>query len=399
MDREMFDYMYGESNAPDPAQRDLDELLPKVTRVRAVASGMFRGRATGSEIVLETSDPDTLAAFCETLRVVEDPNTFTHCACLGGPTLELFSGHEHIATIGLQHGHSIRWSRWKHDARLHNGSSLNDWLTRHGMDAEFLDVLLHNQYDVGGMLPLGFHRSGPPPLARGEQQARLAELSRVRGGDLASALARCQRVIDSGDGLAFAYSVRGLIRQQQGDLDGCVVDLSEAIRLGLREAEVFFARAVAHDTLGRPEEALADCSAALEIDPNHVNALNSRGLIRGRLAMLAEALADLDRAIRLAPKWGLPYLNRVQLHIHRGDLDAAIADCGRVIDMVGQSQAPADRSLAAMAFWNRGQCFRITGNRARAEADIREAIHRNPRLADAQPGSVEPGAPPDPAGT
>src|SRR5262249_35259223 len=27
MDRDMFDYLYGESKAPDPAQRDLDELL------------------------------------------------------------------------------------------------------------------------------------------------------------------------------------------------------------------------------------------------------------------------------------------------------------------------------------------------------------------------------------
>jgi Tfp pilus assembly protein PilF len=386
MDREMFDYMYGESSAPDPAQRDLDELLPKVTRVRAVASGMIRGRALGSEVVLETTDPSALAALRETLRVVEDPSTFTHCGCLGGPTLELFSGQDLIATIGLQHGHSIRWAKWKHDARLRNGQALSDWLTRHGIDPGFLDVLLHNQYDVGGMMPLGLQRSGPSPLSRAEQQVRLAELSRVRGGDLRRALAQCQKVIDEGPGQAFAYAVRGLICQQQGDQAGCIADCSDAIRLGLREAEVFFARAVAQDHLGQSEEALADCTAALEIDPKHVNAYNSRGLIRCRLAMLDEAMTDLNEAIRLAPEWGLPYLNRVQIQIQRDDLDAAIADCDRVIAQIGQSQAPADRALAGMAFWNRAQCYRMRGDQARAESDIREAVRRNPNLAHAQAG-------------
>jgi Tfp pilus assembly protein PilF len=383
MDREMFDYMYGESSAPDPAQRDLDELLPMVTRVRAVASGLFRGRALGFEVVLETSDPSALAALRETLRVIEDPSTFDHCGCLGGPTLELYSGQDLIATIGLQHGHSIRWAKWKHDARLCNGQSLNDWLVRHGIDPEFLDVLLHNQYDVGGMMPLGFQRSGPSPLSRAEQQVRLAELSRMRGGDLGRSLAQCQKVIDEDPGQAFAYAVRGLIRQQQGDQASCIADCSEAIRLGLREAEVFFARAVAQDHLGQPQGAVADCTTALEIDPKHANAYNSRGVIRCRLGMLDEAMLDLSEAIRLAPQWGLPYLNRVQIHIQRDDLSAAIADCDRVIEQIGQSQAPADRALAGRAFWNRGQCYRMNGNPARAEADIREAVRRNPNLAHA----------------
>ena len=105
MDREMFDYMYGESRAPDPAQRDLDELLPMVTRVRAVASGLFRGRALGFEVVLETSDPSALAALRETLRVIEDPSTFDHCGCLGGPTLECPRRrphrHDRVATRSL----------------------------------------------------------------------------------------------------------------------------------------------------------------------------------------------------------------------------------------------------------------------------------------------------------
>jgi hypothetical protein len=110
MDREQFDYRYGETSAPDPTQRDLDKLLPRVTRVRALAGGMFRGQAMSTEVILDTAKVEALTAFRKTLRIVEDPRTFSHCRCLGGPTLELFSGQELIATIGLQHGQVVDYA-------------------------------------------------------------------------------------------------------------------------------------------------------------------------------------------------------------------------------------------------------------------------------------------------
>ncbi|HKQ72392.1 MAG TPA: tetratricopeptide repeat protein [Blastocatellia bacterium] len=373
MDREQYDYLYGETSAPDPAQRDLDNLLPKVTRVRALASGMFRGQAMGSEAILDTSDAQALTDFRKTLRIVEDPRTFSHCSCLGGPTLELFSGQELIATIGLQHGRAIRWKQWKHDANLCNGLDLNDWLTRYGVDPAFLDVLLNNQYDAGGMMPLGLRRSGSSPLSRAEQRIRLVELGRVRGGDLEAALAECQKALDAEPDLAFAYAIRALIHSQRQDHTRCVADCAEAIRLGLREADVYFARAVAQDNLGQPQDALADCTAALEIEPGHANAFNSRGLIRTRLGLLDEALADFAEAIRLVPNWGLPYLNRGQAHIARNDLDAAIADYDRVIALLNSSEGQVDDGLVAAAYANRGQVYRLKGNEARAAADLQEA--------------------------
>lgn len=384
MDREMFDYAFGESNASDPAQRDLDELLPGVIRVRALASGMFRGQAMGSEVILDTSDSQALTAFGKTLQIVEDPRTFAHCACLGGPTLELCIGREVVATIGLQHGHSIRWAKWKHDARLRNGQALNDWLAKYGVETELLEVLFENKYDAGGLLPMGFQRSGSLPLTRAEQQVRLAELQRVRSDDLEGALAKCQKVLDLEPGLAFGYAVRALIRHQHGDHASCVADCTEAIRLGLREAGVFYTRAVAQDELGRPQDALADCTTALEVDPNHVGAYNSRGFILWRLGRLDEALLDLNEAIRLAPEWDLPYLNRAQVYIVRHAFDLAIADFDRVIGRTAQSAEPSDRFSAATAFWNRGQCYRSKGDDQRGEADLREALRRESALGNAK---------------
>jgi tetratricopeptide (TPR) repeat protein len=385
MDREQFDYVYGESQAPDPAQRDLEEVLPRVTRVRAIASGMFRGQAMGSEVILETTDAEALAAFRKTLKIDEDPRTFSHCACLGGPTLELCRDQELLATIGLQHGNAIRWKKWKHDARLRNGQALNDWLTRYGIEPALLDALLHNHYDAGGMMPLGLQRRGPLPLSRAEQRVRLVELARVRGGDLEAALAQCQKVLEAEPNLAFAYAVRALIHSQRGDHPRCVADCTRAIELGLREAEIFFARAVAQDYLGRPQEALADCDAALQIDPQHANAYNSRGLIRGRLGQLEEALGDFAQAIRLAPKWFLPYLHRAEVCQLRGQFDAALADYDRVIDLMKQSPpSPAGAAggpTLALVYCRRGEARFDQFREGEAEADFAEARRLDPAVA------------------
>jgi tetratricopeptide (TPR) repeat protein len=377
-DRETYEYTYGDVQAPDPRQRDLDEIAPRVTRVRAIASGLYRGRAMGSEVVVDTADPTALAALRAALRIVEHPAQWSRCACLGGPTVELYAGQELLASLGLQHGSAIRWQHWKHDAPLVNGQLLNDWLTEHGVEPALLDLMLHNQYDAGGLMGTGIQRGGEAPLSRAEQRVRLAEIQRVRTGDLAAALAACQRELDANPQLAFGYVIRAAIRQQQGDLNGAAADCTTAWDLGCRDPEVLFMRAVANDGLGRPDAAVADCTAAIELDPRHVNAYNSRGLILCRLGRGDEALADLHRAIELAPKWPLPYLNRVQLHINRQDLNAAIADCDHVLALVGDSQGAEQRRYAAAALWNRGSTHRLKGNLKQAEADFRAAVERDP---------------------
>src|SRR5262245_5148858 len=121
MDRDAYEYMSGLAQGPDPAQRDLDDLLPRVRHVRVLAGGLFRGKPLNNECLAVVSDAVGLEAFRGCWRIVEDASTFTHCCCLGGPTLELVGDEGSLATIGLQHGHSIRWKKWKHDARLTDG--------------------------------------------------------------------------------------------------------------------------------------------------------------------------------------------------------------------------------------------------------------------------------------
>src|SRR4051794_10972014 len=106
MDRATADYLA--STAPDPTQRSIDALLGRVTRVRVVPVGNFM---VGGErrTLLDTSDPESLADFRGCFAIVEDPETFGHCMCLGDPHLELYAGEGLAATIGYHHGFAIRW--------------------------------------------------------------------------------------------------------------------------------------------------------------------------------------------------------------------------------------------------------------------------------------------------
>jgi tetratricopeptide (TPR) repeat protein len=255
-----------------------------------------------------------------------------------------------------------------------------------------LDVLLHNQYEGIGMMPMGFRRLGPAPLSWAEQRVRLAELSRARGGDLDAALDECQQALDAEPGLALAHAVRAFIHGQRGDQARCAADCTEAIRLGLREAEVLFARAVALDYLGRPQEALADCTAALQIDPKHANAHNSRGFIRLRLGQEDEALADFAEAVRLAPEWSLPYLNRAQLYHGRGQFDEALADYDKAIERLEKEAPPKGGGegvpTLALAHCRRGEARYDQFLEEEAEADFAEARRRDPGMTGGYLGDM-----------
>ena len=99
-----------------------------------------------------------------------------------------------------------------------------------------------------------------------------------------------------------------------------------------------------------------------------------------RLGQVDAARSDLETAIKLAPDWGLPYLNRGQLAHALGDLDAAISDYSRAIDQLLKPEEK-DLPLLARVYWNRGQAYRSRGDEERAQADLREAVLRDPSLA------------------
>jgi len=377
-DRDTFDYQFGESTLPDPAQRDLEELLPKVTRVRALSGGISRGEALESYVLVDTSEADAIADFRRCFVISEDPGTFGHCSCLGGPTLELFAGSERVATIGLQHGRAIRWKQWKHDALLRDGQLLTAWLTDNGSNTKLLEVLYHNPFPFTGGRTKGVTQA---PLSDAEQRLFLSEIH-IEKGDLDCALAECEAVLSDCPELGKAYAARGLIRSSKGEIEESAADFSAAIERGDLRAEVFFARAAAFDNLGRQAEAIADCTSAIALDPNHANSYNSRGLVRMKVGLLDEALADLNTAIQLAPEWELPYVNRAQLAHLRRDWEGAVRDYTRAIGLIqARDRGEDDLPILAKLHWDRAEAHRSQGNTVEAEADRRAAMRKDPTLA------------------
>ena len=329
IDRMAYEYQAGLTPGPVPSQTDLAEALATVDRVRILAGGMMRDRALGTEVLLDSRSRTEIDALRSALAISDDPATFHHCACLGGPTIEFFANHvpEPVATLSLHHGHGLRWSRWRHDAKLLAPAALAAWLSRHELAADAAP-------DPND--PMDLHLLG---LTDAERLARRAE-SHSRRGEARQALDDCDRALTLDPTAAQARGLRGLIHREAGRFPEAEADCSEAIALGLAHPEVFLARAVARDALGRPEEALADCDAALKLAPQHAAGYNSRALIRNRIGRSVEALADFAKAMQLDPDWPLPPANRGMTHLNAGRFDRAVADLTEAIRRVERLGLP-----------------------------------------------------------
>lgn len=377
MDLDSFDYHYNEQlrQLPDPAQRDLDSLLPRVTRVRVRAGGMLRGDALAWPVLVDTSEVEAIAALPACLAIREDPKQFVHCSCLGSPTLELFSGEDLVATLSIHHGHGIRWARWRHDAPLGSGA-INEWLVCNGIDRALLAILYENPFAMA-TTPA---EDVTEPLSPAKQRLFLAQILSGRGA-LAEAQAVCSELIVGDPTSTAPYTARASIRKRMGDLDGALADLSSALERGGPDVTLLFERGVVLDQLGRPEEAIAELNQALQLDPTHVNALNSRGIVRTMLGELEGAKSDLDEAVRLAPEWELPYVHRAQVEILRGDETAAREDYNVAIEKLTALGRPAQRPMLAALHWNRGQLLDTLGETANAEADRQSALRIDPSRA------------------
>ncbi len=129
---------YEASNAPQPAPDALKAVLAKATRVRVIEGGVFGGRALGTEVRLDSSNPDDLFGLRDRLRIEAGPGG--HCACPGTHAMELYAGTKLLATFGLHHGMTIRWEAWKDDARISSPDVFVSWLQAHGIPEPFEEL-------------------------------------------------------------------------------------------------------------------------------------------------------------------------------------------------------------------------------------------------------------------
>ena len=154
-------------------------------------------------------------------------------------------------------------------------------------------------------------------------------------------IAGCTKAIESGKyagkDLARALIFRGKAYGQTGDIDRCLADIEEAIRL----------------------------------DPTNVFAVGARGDVYLVKKDYERALADYTTAASLDPNNALVFIGRGIVYIATGDIDRAMADFEQAIRL-----QPA---LAAGLYW-RGIAKRLKGDAAAGEADIAAAKKIDPEV-------------------
>lgn len=371
MDRMAYEHMRGLTPGTLPAQADLDDVIRRVDRVRVFAGGMYRDQAFGVKVLIDSSDPGDVGSLRDILTIRDDGNGIGHCACLGGPTLELYGAGKLLATVALHHGHSIRWSRWNRDALLRHPEKLRDWLGQRDVPEEEAS----GGPDAAVMTLL--------TLRPAERLAHRADSYKDRGV-LARAFELCEQALALEPGLPLALAVRSFLRDAAGDNGAAKADWEAAVAAGLRDPEMYWRHAIDLDGRGCPDQALADLDRVLDLAPQHVNAHNSRGLVLMRLGRHEEALAAYDRAIELEPEWALARANRANLLLEMDRNEDALTECGEALRLIGNGSPAEVARLAASGITPsavhavRALAHAALGRREEAVADYAKAIELGP---------------------
>jgi tetratricopeptide (TPR) repeat protein len=169
---------------------------------------------------------------------------------------------------------------------------------------------------------------------------------------------------------AWAYNLRGLVREQQGAFEAAIEDFTRAIRYDAQMASAYNNRGIARDRRGDPQRALEDYDAAIKLDPAYAAAYNNRGLANANLGELKAAVADFDEAIRLDPKFAAALNNRGIVRDQTGDMQRAAQDFAAAIRL--------DAKFAE-AHGNLGNVWRRQGKYEQAIEEFNQAVKFAPQ--------------------
>jgi len=181
----------------------------------------------------------------------------------------------------------------------------------------------------------------------------------------------------SGETFALSWGKRGETLNALQRYEEALVAFDKAIELEqVTEAEFsyYMGRGYAlAEGLKRNEEAVESYTQAIAIN-EHSWAYNDRGYAYLNLGNLDAAIADLNKALEINPELALAYSNRGGAYLTLGNLDAAMADLNKALEINPE---------LALAYSNRGGAYLNLGNYEAAMADFNKALEINPELAEA----------------
>lgn len=169
----------------------------------------------------------------------------------------------------------------------------------------------------------------------------------------------------------------------RGDFDRAISVLDEAAAILPRDPAVYNQRSNVRRDKGDFPGAMADLNRSISLinnDPYRASAYNNRALLWKHMGDYDRSIADFAIAIKLQPKRSKYYANRGESYRLQGQLDRALQDQNRSIEMFG------DEPGIALALQVRGDTLRYLGDYDRAIADYDASIKAEPDFAPAYVG-------------
>ncbi len=174
----------------------------------------------------------------------------------------------------------------------------------------------------------------PEMTAEGHNNRAIAY--RASGED-DKALADYNKAIELDPSNANFYVNRGNLLKASGEADGAIRDYSKAIELKPDHLNAYINRGVAYNDKQDREKAIADYTKAIEIDPTQVQSYYNRAVAYTAMQKFGQALPDLNKFIEAgtATPEALSdaYLNRGIVQYYAGDVEKAIADMTKAIEL------------------------------------------------------------------
>jgi tetratricopeptide (TPR) repeat protein len=171
----------------------------------------------------------------------------------------------------------------------------------------------------------------------------------------------------------FHYN-RADLRAENGDTEGAMADFSRVIELDPGHLDAHVNRGALHAEAGNTAAARADATAGLALSPGNPHLLCLLGQTELAAGQAGEARRAFDAAVAADPSMPQSWAGRAETAFATGDLDQALADLSRSLDLADD---PA-------VFFNRGVIHEALGQWDQAAADHRSALGLAPGDADAE---------------
>jgi tetratricopeptide (TPR) repeat protein len=233
------------------------------------------------------------------------------------------------------------------------------------------------------------------PIARPGQTTAEAFFSsasaKIANGDLEGAIADYSRSIQLDPKRAVIYNNRANAKQVKGDVDGALADYTRAIELDPKYVVAYYNRGGIQEAKGFLDKAIADYTRAIELDPKYAFAYNGRGKAKAAKSDLNGAIVDFSHAIELDPKNAEAYYNRGTARGAKGDRDGATADHNRAFELDPKLKDRLDshdasvntEQSSATNYYNRALEKKDGGDLDAAIANFSRAIELNPLYLEA----------------